>query len=343
MDLNKLFIQKKFEDYYSSCEISLPRNFRNREFAFVPMEMLPEFVMLRHISFRSYEDFRAYVLSKIPAHIYFSSAYYEKPDETRMEDKIWIGADLIFDIDADHLPLKTSSFERALDFAKKELKKLVTVLKSDFGIDEDSMKVYFSGGRGYHVHVFDSDFVKLDSAERREIVDYLTLNTPKIFDDGRMLNSNAARRILNYLKRKLEEDPNLSKRLKLSVKDLKRERLKKKTIEAIERFKTTAENILRIYIDAPVTADVRRLIRLPGSLHGKTGLRVTEVHDIENFDPLKDAIAFGDSEIIVRVRRKTSIKIGEVDLRLYPGRVKLPEYAAILLICRNLASYESTV
>ncbi|MCA1813180.1 MAG: hypothetical protein LC624_04420 [Halobacteriales archaeon] len=29
--------------------------------------------------------------------------------------------------------------------------------------------------------------------------------------------------------------------------------------------------------DEPVTSDVKRLIRLPGSVHGKTGLRVVPV------------------------------------------------------------------
>lgn len=334
--LTKLYLKKKFEEYYSRNNIRLPREFRKREFAFVPLESLPDFVMHRHISFSSESDFRAYVLSNIPAHIYFSSAYYERPAENKMEDKGWLGADFIFDIDADHLPVKTKSFEKALEMAKKEIKKLTAILRADFGIRD--MKIYFSGGRGYHVHVHDEDFLPLGSAERREVVDYLRLNSPRIVIDGRIVDSNAARRILNYLKRKVRDDENLAKKLKISAADLKKEKLPKKAIRAIEKFDYSA---LSVHIDAPVTADIKRLIRLPGSIHGKTGLRVTEVEDINSFDPLKDAIAFGEDEVILKVTKKVSLKIGDFEGRIYPGRVKLPEYAAVFLICRGLASYES--
>ena len=46
--------------------------------------------------------------------------------------------------------------------------------------------------------------------------------------------------------------------------------------------------------DEPVTADVRRLIRCPGSLHGGSGLRVTplSIRDLEDFDPLQDAVVY---------------------------------------------------
>ena len=334
--LTKLYLKKKFEEYYSKNDIGLPREFRKREFAFVPLESLPDFVMHRHISFSSETDFKAYVLSNIPAHIYFSSAYYEKPAESRMEDKGWLGADFIFDIDADHLPVKTKSFERALEMAKREIKKLTAILRADFGIKD--MKTYFSGGRGYHVHVHDEEFLSLGSAERREVVDYLRLNSPRIVVDGRVVDSNAARRILNYLMKKIESDEMLAKKLKISSADLKKEKLPKKVVQAIEKFDYT---LLSVHIDAPVTADIKRLIRLPGSLHGKTGLRVTEVEDIDSFDPLKDAVAFGDEEVTLKTTKKVKLRIGDFKGRIYPGRVKLPEYAAVFLICRGLASYES--
>ncbi|WP_202318882.1 DNA primase catalytic subunit PriS [Archaeoglobus neptunius] len=338
MDLTKLYLEKKFEEFYSKNDISLPPHFRKREFAFVPLELLPDFVMFRHISFRSYEEFRAYLLSKIPAHVYFSSAYYERPDEARMEDKEWVGADLIFDIDADHLPVRTNSFERALELARRELKKLVNILKTDFGVRD--MDVYFSGGRGYHVHVHDEEFLRLGSAERREIVDYLTLNSPVLIEDGRFASSNAARRFFNYMRKKLEEDESLAKELKITVKDLRKDKLTKKALKALDKFRNHAETVLRVHIDAPVTADTRRLIRLPGSLHGKTGLKVTEVEDIDSFNPLKEAVAFGSEEVVVKVSRKMHLRLGDVDTRVYPGRVKLPEYAAVFLICRGFASYE---
>ncbi len=55
--------------------------------------------------------------------------------------------------------------------------------------------------------------------------------------------------------------------------------------------------------DEPVTADVRRLIRCPGSLHGGSGLRVTPLtlRDLEDFDPLQDAVVFGDEPVPLQI------------------------------------------
>ena len=57
--------------------------------------------------------------------------------------------------------------------------------------------------------------------------------------------------------------------------------------------------------DEVVTIDVRRQIRWPTSLHGKTGMRVTEFElerldpDRSNpFDPLKEAFVFGNDKTL---------------------------------------------
>uniref|UniRef100_A0A7J2TJ83 DNA primase small subunit PriS n=1 Tax=Archaeoglobus fulgidus TaxID=2234 RepID=A0A7J2TJ83_ARCFL len=310
----KQYLMKKFNEYYLKNKINLPRDYKNREFAFVSFESLPDFVMKRHISFTSEEAFRSYVISETPAHIYYSSAYYEKPYEEKMEEKGWIGADLIFDIDADHLPVK-GSVEKTLEVAKREVKKLLKILSADFGIRD--FEVYFSGGRGYHVHVFDEEFRNLGSAERREIVDYLTMNNPKIFEKGKIVDSNVAKRITKFLSRK-----------GISEREMRNERTLRSAIEK-----------LKVYIDAPVTADVKRLIRLPGSLHGKTGLKVARVEDLEKFDPFRDAIAFGEEKIKIKMLRKFKIKAGSYEFNLSAGEIaEIPEFMAIYLLCRGFAT-----
>ena len=93
-----------------------------------------------------------------------------------MAAKEWLGADLIFDLDADHLrgaaPL---GYADQLRLVKQQLKRLYDdFLLRDFGIEAEKARIVFSGGRGYHVHVRDERFWPLDSAERRELVDYLS-------------------------------------------------------------------------------------------------------------------------------------------------------------------------
>jgi DNA primase small subunit len=96
-------------------------------------------------------------------------------------------------------------------------------------------------------------------------------------------------------------------------------------------------------IDEPVTTDVNRLIRLPGSLHGGSGLAVTPIDraEITAFDPLSDAVpdVFRDHEIAVEVpERETPVtaEVGGDRVRLPPGKHTVPEQVGIFLMARGL-------
>ncbi len=164
--------------------------------------------MVRHKGFRNVDDLRSFLKTTVPSHAYYSSAYYEDP-EKEMGEKGWLGADLIFDIDADHIPTpckkthdtwicsscsvagkgeapkkcpscnqqkfheKTWPCEICLESAKTETMKLLDLLTKDFGFSSEEIRVGFSGHRGYHVHVKDEEIRGLDSMGRKEIVDYL--------------------------------------------------------------------------------------------------------------------------------------------------------------------------
>ena len=93
-----------------------------------------------------------------------------------MQDKQWMGAELIFDLDSDHLQnVEKLSYGEQLNIVKSEFEKLVKeFLLGDFGFDEKYLELYFSGARGYHCHVKDPVIFDLGSNERREIVDYIT-------------------------------------------------------------------------------------------------------------------------------------------------------------------------
>ena len=95
-----------------------------------------------------------------------------------MIDKEWLGADLIFDLDADHLPEMEEvkkgkiTFSKLMVYIREQTYRLVVdVLFGDFGLSEKDLLITFSGGRGYHVHVRTSDMLTLPSGARREIAD----------------------------------------------------------------------------------------------------------------------------------------------------------------------------
>jgi DNA primase small subunit len=201
------FVRDKFAEYYRSDSFFVhpPTSIEKREFGVL---LLKERIMLRHKAFRNADDLRSFLERVIPSDVYYSSAYFERP-EREMEEKGWLGADLVFDIDADHIPTpcakdhdrwvctscgttgrglvpkqcpacgergldeRTWPCEVCLESAKAETMKLIDMLMKDFGFPPEELRVSFSGHRGYHVHVESEDIRKLDQMARKEIVDYL--------------------------------------------------------------------------------------------------------------------------------------------------------------------------
>jgi DNA primase catalytic subunit len=85
--------------------------------------------------------------------------------------------------------------------------------------------------------------------------------------------------------------------------------------------------------DEQVTRDTKRLIRCPGSLHGKTGLRVSYIdrNKFEEFDPRWDAVVFSDEEIEIVPSKDILIQLRGETFSLKKGeKIKVPEYAAVL-------------
>ncbi|MCD6529897.1 DNA primase small subunit PriS [Candidatus Bathyarchaeota archaeon] len=371
-----------------------------REFGF---SLFNEVVMVRHIGFRRVEELRNFLVSKAPKDVYYSCAYYERPTE-EMENKGWLGADLIFDIDADHIStpcekkhdlwickdcghagrgiapnicpvcgstkLSSSSWpcEICLESAKRELIKLADFMMDDFGFSPDELKIYFSGHRGYHLHVESEVIKEIGQNERKEIVDYLQavgidLKYHPFFHGGSLdeegWRGRIARAVYEFMLR-----PTLTQ-------DLARLGLNKKAISSIaENRDKIIENwrergpwsIIRgvgfstwekiayfslksqaANVDSVVTTDIHRLIRMGGTLHGKTGFRKTEVPlmSIESFNPFDDAIAFKEDSVRIYVLESPEFVLKGESYGPYRNcRIEVPTAVAILLLCKGLARLE---
>jgi DNA primase small subunit len=94
-------------------------------------------------------------------------------------------------------------------------------------------------------------------------------------------------------------------------------------------------------VDEPVTADIKRLIRVPGSLHGGSGMLVKKLtlSELEEFNTLNDTVVFGERPVKVTVSKPFSVQLKGKDLRVEEGIQEVPEYAAVYLICRGVAEY----
>ncbi len=383
------FLKNTFRAYYEKNEINLPDRFCRREFAFILFDGKG---MMRHIGFEKKIHFTNFLKEKSPSHTYYSSAYYQKPNATSMQEKNWMGAELIFDLDSDHISeTQELDYANQLEIVKKELYKLVNdFLLNDFGFDEKYLELYFSGGRGYHCHMKDPKILSLDSNERREIVDYITgrdLKDSLVFHEqitgtktygrksypsGKTLKmptpnepgwrgriSKGIIEIVNEIKKSPNPIEKLTEygvkhtdaeKLLNDLSDKRMERIKEGKLDQskiIKKFflnnalRKTAVSMSAGETDEPVTCDVKRLIRLPGSLHGKTGFKVTEISldKLNDFDPLKEAVVLSDDSVNVDLKQPIKIKIKDEEFNLKQGIQEVPTYLAVFLIGKKMANF----
>ncbi|HXV46810.1 MAG TPA: DNA primase small subunit domain-containing protein, partial [Nitrososphaera sp.] len=204
-------VRSAFRGYYFKPDmIESPDKIDQREFGYMQFGQAG---MVRHLSFKSMKELTATIMKEVPSDIYCSNAYYRFPTYP-MQDKQWLGADLIFDIDGKDLRLpcvashsypvcagcghvlppapderkdysctacggkKADSVlipcEKCIGGSKREVKRLVEFLTGDLGMQRNDIHVYFSGNNGFHIHVSDQAYVPLDPQARSDLVGYLS-------------------------------------------------------------------------------------------------------------------------------------------------------------------------
>ena len=165
----------RFSEYYGAKtpeQLWTPPRLRNREWMFVPWGGAPPD---RHRAFSDKTELHSYLTSRTPHSCFHSTAYYRDPLNRKMSEKGWLGADLIFDLDGDHLPgVSDTDFPSMIETIQEQAWRLWSeFLHPEFGFKEEYVQTTFSGHRGFHIHVRDPSLMHLDSNARREIVNYI--------------------------------------------------------------------------------------------------------------------------------------------------------------------------
>ena len=365
------FVRQRFTEYYRKAMLVSPTSLEQREWGFVLFNPgAAEMRMRRHIAFSGRAELFDYIKNLVPSHCYYSSAYYEKPDAPTMTEKGWCGADLIFDLDADHIV--KGPYDQMLSRVKTETEKLLAMLTGELGVDPKQIELVFSGGRGYHIHIKDLAFRGWGSAERRELVDYICgigLD-PAILLSGPVSSSGWPARFrealieyLTWLGSLSEEDAmkyltslegvgkdsaaGLLKKQKEMIAGLRgpvdptilKDRVIKAVVHETEGEFRKRLNERAALADEPVTTDIKRLIRMPTSLHGGSGMRVQplEVRDLHEFDPLVDAVVFSTREVKVDSRFPLAMPMLGSTYQIQKGISTVPEAVAVFLCCRGIA------
>ena len=365
------FLKQRFTEYYHKGNLSPPPSLEQREWGFMFFDAdYPEIRMRRHMGFGERKELLDYIRAMVPAHAYYSSAYYGAPSAGTMAEKKWSGADLIFDLDADHII--RADYGTMLARVKEETEKLITMLTDELGFASRGISVVFSGGRGYHIHIRDPLVRIWGSPERRELVDYVcgTGLDPALVLSGAM-DENAGwgmrfvHTIRDYVSWLRSMDPQEAQarltqiegigeksaqaflaRIQALPADMSAEQvghlLGTKVLSAEMEEKGELWNRIRsraALADEPVTTDTKRLIRMPTSLHGGSGFRVTplSVSELSSFDPLTDAVIFGTREVQVDATRAVVMPMFGSTYAIVRGENRVPEALAVFLCCRGLA------
>jgi len=343
----------RFSDYYKSLDsrdLWVPPRLRSREWMFIPWGSKPPD---RHRGFIDKKGLSDYLKQRAPHSCFYSTAYYRLPNERKMIDKDWLGADLIFDLDGDHLPgVSDNDFPTMISKIQEQAWTLWSeFLEPEFGFKEQYVQTSFSGHRGFHIHVRDPSLLHIDSNARRQLVNYIrgeginvqtTLSGPNSGWQNRI--SGGISSVTHKLKIINEKGPDykqyldeLQSALEKSAK-IPGSTIKKVSTNKIKEIAELADeerlgrlmrdNKLRVFgekntpifwemvkgdssvvlgsageTDEAVTVDVKRVIRWIGSLHGKCGLRVTEMplerlnpESSNPFNPLEEAIVFSSDK-----------------------------------------------
>ena len=233
----------------------------------------------RYKVFRGTESLRKFLRYKAPFAAYISVAFYNNP--RRRED--WLKAEYIFDVDAKDIPIRSCQCDGVCEICLGEaleiVNTLIDTLEGDLGLK--NIHLIYSG-RGYHIRILDKSF----NFEHFSIpIGYSRIFTDKVKFNIQHLVGNEKLDGIN---------PKLMKDIMASRHHLEQDNwgLFKSEIGP-RRYKNLVEAMARVNlatIDAKVTIDLKRILRLPSSLHSKVSMKCMEVKNRETFDPLDKAV-----------------------------------------------------
>ncbi|HKT22804.1 MAG TPA: DNA primase small subunit domain-containing protein, partial [Nitrososphaerales archaeon] len=293
-----------------------------------------------------------------PSSVYCSNARYEFPTRP-IDEKGWMGAELIFDIDATDIPTPCKKghdlwycekchasgrlprpakcpkcggpavefhgvCEECLDAAKDHTIRVVGFLTEDFGVAAEAIRIYFSGNRGYHLHVFDGRFDPLDQQSRAEIAEYVR---------GSALPPSQT--MAATLRRRMPAGPQGSgwtKRVTTYVAERNQN-----YGGTLQKLVSEAVSSQRALVDSSVTTDIHRVFRLAGSLHGDTGMSKARVKSAGQFDPQEAPVVLSSKPVKLEVSFYPRFRLRHKDFGPFKSEsVELPTFAAVSILTRGL-------
>ena len=255
---------------------------------------------------------KRFLRTKAPFAAYISVAFYASPRNRGG----WEKAEYIFDIDAKDLPIRSCSCDGVCEICLGEALERVNImldtLKGDLGLK--NIHLIYSG-RGFHIRILDPVMMEADSDLRGEVLKYVAgAEVPK----SQYPNPSGKPYNFEHFSIPIAYPAIFTEKVKYNILHLRGDekldginnRLLKDMVnnrdylydddwgsfkQAIgpRRYKDMVNAMARVNlatIDAKVTIDLKRILRLPSSLHSKVSMKCVEVKNPETFDPFKHAV-----------------------------------------------------
>ena len=349
-------LRRVYREYYfnNPGSIEVPSKIEEREFGYVPFGGK----MIRHLAFANSGELIAELVRQAPSSVYCSNARYSHP-RLPMEEKGWMDADLIFDIDADSIPTSCKSrhngwycrnchteggmpcpascptchganpievrwtCRECLDATREHVHRLVDFLRKDFGVPDKEIRTYFSGSRGFHVQVQDDRFNSLNPQSRVEIANYIR-------GEGILIQRTRANSGIQ------QEEYGWTERARLFASATTGQISRRGAGDSHRTLKVIESSAAMI--DQSVTTDIHRVFRMPGTLHGGSGLLKMRVASLNDFDPTVDPVVLNGEKIRVHVEYSPLFSLKGEQFGPYSFTdANLPMYAAVFLLTKEMA------
>lgn len=350
------FLRQAYREYYykGADNVDFPEAVETREFGYMPFGG----GMVRHLSFKSGGEALAEILKQSPSSVFCSNAQYEYPARP-IDEKGWLGAELIFDIDATDIPTPCKrghdlwycekchasgklprpakcpkcegspvefhgTCDRCLHAAKDHTARVVDFLTNDFGVKPEAVKVYFSGNRGYHLYISDRRFFALDQSARAEVADYV---------HGSSLP--ASQTMASGIRRGRPVGPQgagWTRRITGYVHSHRQG-----YSGTLQKLVSDAVSSQRAMVDSAVTTDIHRVFRLAGTLHGNTGMAKMRADPMADFDPQDDPVVISSKPAKIHASFYPRFKMKNTEFGPFRDEVvELPAFASIQILTRGL-------
>ena len=255
---------------------------------------------------------KRFLRTKAPFAAYISVAFYASPRNRGG----WEKAEYIFDIDAKDLPIRSCTCDGVCEICLGEALERVNImldtLKGDLGLK--NIHLIYSG-RGFHIRILDPVMMEAGSDLRGEVLKYVAgAEVPK----SQYPNPSGKPYNFEHFSIPIAYPAIFTEKVKYNILHLRGDekldginnRLMKDIVnnrdylydddwgsfkQAIgpRRYKDMVNAMARVNlatIDAKVTIDLKRILRLPSSLHSKVSMKCVEVKNPETFDPFKHAV-----------------------------------------------------